>query len=57
VSNGEEVLRPRIEELLLPSATDVRRAKRRMLKALEDGRSHRSAWLIAAAAEELGALP
>jgi hypothetical protein len=28
-----------------------------MLKALEDGRSHRSAWLIAAAAEELGALP
>jgi hypothetical protein len=55
--NGEEVLRPKMEELILPSATDVRRAKHAILRALEDGRAHRSAWLIARAAEDIGSPP
>jgi hypothetical protein len=56
VPNGDEPLKARIEEVLLPSTTDVRRAKHTLLASLEDGRSHRSPWLISRAAEDLGAV-
>jgi hypothetical protein len=48
-------LQPALLELVTPSRTDVLRAKRAALAALDDGLSHRSAHLIAKAIEAEGA--
>lgn len=44
----------RLAELVTPSRTDVRRAKKVVLQALHDGRPHRTAALVRAAAIALG---
>jgi len=46
-----------VGELLNPSTTEIRRAKRAMLRVLEDGCAHRTPALLLAAAAELGAEP
>lgn len=49
-----EELAARFTEFMRPSATDVRRAKRAVMRLLDDGRVHRTPALAMAAAEELG---
>lgn len=48
-------LGPRLAELIAPSATEVRRAKRAVMRVLDDGKAHRTAGLLYAVSAELGA--
>jgi hypothetical protein len=48
-------LSTRLEEVIRPTPTEVRRAKRSVMRLLDDGRAHRTAFLVISAAEDLGA--
>lgn len=50
----DHALSARFIELMKPSATDIRRAKRAIMRFLDDGIAHRSPALLVAGADELG---